>query len=236
MATVLRMYIDFTNYESKQYRAKGKVVAADPELKLRDATQSEVGYIKGSALQLSGNRDAAHQQLVAPYIRGERDPQILAALGASERQAGRHDRARKFLTAAVEGKTTDAAAYVDLARYRFADAVAAPGGANGLFSAEQRAGIVPLLLTARSLPPPNPQLFELLADTWLRSDAPPTEPDIAPLVIAVNYFPNRLKLVYATAALCGRAGMKDAQRTLVAHGIKFSPDAAAKAKFEALLQ
>ncbi len=236
MAAVLREYIAFTNYESKQYRAKGNTVVVQEPVQLRNATQSEVGWIKGSALQLSGRSDAALQQFIAPYARGERDPKILAALGLSEREAGRHDRARKLLTAAVEGKTTEAAAYLELARYRYADAVAAPAGSQGRFSAEQRAGIVSLLLAARSLPPQNPELFELLADTWLRSDANPTEPDVAPLMIAVNYFPTRLKLVYATAALSGRAGMKDAQRTLVAHGVKYSPNAAAKSKFEALLQ
>ena len=58
--------------------------------------------------------EASHLHLIAPYLRGSRDPQLLAALGLEERAAGHDERARQFLEAAVAAKTTRARAYLDL--------------------------------------------------------------------------------------------------------------------------
>ncbi len=235
MNLVLRQYIGFTDHQSTQYRAKkGTRLVTPPDVTLRDATQSEIGRIKGHALLLAGRMDAARTEFVAPYLRGERDPRILSGLGEIERASGKDDRARKLLTAAVAGKTDDPDAYLDLARYRFADASSAPGAANARFSPEQTSGIVELLLAARTLPPPNVATFELLADTWGRSSVRPKESDLMPLIAAVQRFPSRLGLAYTTAALCAEAGLNDPARAFVAHGLKYAPDAETRARFEKL--
>lgn len=235
MALELRMYIEFTDYQAKRYQAaKGKGFPEPAPLALRDATPAEVGVIKGNTMLMANRVDDARAEFITPYMRGSRDPRLLSALGYVESLAGKHDRARKFLLAAVDAKTSDAEAYFELARYRFGDASAKPEAPDGRFSAEQTKGIVNLLLTARTLPPADPAVFELLADTWLRSSVQPVEADVMPLIVAAHAFPTRLDLVYATAALCHRAGVDDAAQALTAHGVKYAPDAETKARFERL--
>ena len=63
---------------------------------------------------------------IAPYVRGERDPRLLAALGLDEKLAGHDERARKFLEAAAAGIAVRARAWLELARLRFDDAKAKP--------------------------------------------------------------------------------------------------------------
>jgi hypothetical protein len=235
MGIQLRGYVEYTNYESQIYRAKDKgsfLEAAAVEL--RDATPAEVGRIKGQAMLLAGNTAGARTEFIAPYIRGDRDPQLLTALGLSEHQAGKDDRARKFLDAAVAGKSSDPDAYLQLAKFRFADAEAAPAAAGGRFSTEQLSAITSLLLTARTLPPPNPETYDLLAETLARSSVRLQRPDLAPLVEGVQRFPGHLKLVYATAALCADAGLIDSAHSLVDYGLGHAPDPATKALFQRL--
>ena len=228
----MRGYIQVTNYTSKEYRIKGAGMPEPSPLALRDATQSEVGRIKGQAFLLGGKKAAARAELIAPYTRGERDPQLLAALGLLEKSDDREDRARKFLTAAVAADTADADAYLELARFKFDDAVKSAGAPDIPFPADQRAEITRLLLKARSLPPQNPAVYELLADTWVHSPTPPQRDDLVPLVQGVQLFPARLRMVYETATLCADAKIYDAAHSLAEHGVKSAPDAATKAKFE----
>ncbi|HUR58671.1 MAG TPA: hypothetical protein VM029_13245 [Opitutaceae bacterium] len=234
MLLEIRSYCEFTVYEHKEYRAKQDVIIPPPPLALRDATQSEVGRIKGEALTMAGNNAAARAELIAPYIRGERDPALLASLGLYERAAGEDERARKFLEAAVAGKAVRAEAYYELARYRFADAQAKPGGANGGFSAAQSSGIIELLLTARKQPPAPPAVYDLMAETWARSPTSPKRDDIIALIEGVRLYPGRLKLAYQVAALSADGGMPDVAHSLVDHGIKYAPDITSRARFEEL--
>jgi hypothetical protein len=210
------------------------VIIPPPPLALRDATQSEIGRIKGEALMMAGNTTKAHAELIAPYIRGERDPALLASLGLHEHEAGEDDRARKFLEAAVAGKAVRSEAYYELARYRFADAMAKPGGANGALSAAQTSAVIDLLLTARKQPPAAPGVYDLMAETWGRSTVTPKRDDIIALVEGVRLYPGRLKLAYQTAALSADAGMLDVAHSLADHGIKYAPDAGSRTRFEDL--
>jgi hypothetical protein len=236
MATQLRSYVEFTPYTHKEYYAKkgDTGLPQPPPLALREATQSEVGRLKGETLLLGGHRDAARRELIAPYVRGERDPRLLASLGLFEHGGGQDDRARKFLEAAVAAKVDEPDAYVELARMRYADAVAHPADAAGNFSTEQRLGIVNLLLGARRLPPPLSGTYELYGDTWGHAATKPTKDDAALLVEGARLFPGRLKLVYQASALCADAGLIEAAYSLVDYGIKVAPDPSARARFEKL--
>jgi len=232
----LRGYIEFTNYNDREFYAKkGEPGLAEPTpLVLRDATQSEVGRLKGEALLLGGHKDAARREFAAPYIRGERDPRLLATLGLFDHAEGEDVRARKFLEAAVAAKVDRPEAYLELARYRFAEALAKPGAGDGAFSAAQSGAIVGLLLAARKLPPPTNATYDLLAETWGRSPTKPTKDDLRVLVEGVQLYPGRLKLVFQTAALCSEAGILDAAHSLADHGIRYAPDPTVKARFEKL--
>lgn len=234
MALQLRGYVQYTVYKSQEYRAKGEGLPLPPPLQLRDATQSEVGRIKGEAMLLAGHKDAARSEFLAPYIRGEQDPQLLAELGLLEHADGKDDRARKFLTAAVEGNATDPDAYRALAQMRFADATAKPGAPDRRFSSDQVAGITSLLLKAWRLPPPTIATYDLLADTWGQSAVPPKQADIGPLVEGSQCYPGHLRLIYATAALCADAKLFEAAHSLVDYGLKVAPDPRTKASFERL--
>ncbi len=149
MELTIRGYVQFTSHKVAGVQAlKGEKLPVPPPFELRDATEAEVGRIKGDALRLAGHEDAAHLALIAPYIRGERDPQLLAALGLQERAAGEPVRARKFLEAAVRAKAVRPHAYLELARLRFAEAAAHPE-AGDKFSAQQTAAILTVLFAAR---------------------------------------------------------------------------------------
>ena len=235
MLLELRGYLDFTNYTSLGWSAKKGEGFPDPApLALRDATESEVGRIKGEALLLAEKSEAARAALIAPYTRGERDPRLLAALGLYERTAGRDDRAAKFLEAATTAKVVRPLAYVELARLRFDAAKAQPGGAEGKFSSVQTQGIIAPLLVARTQPPMMNELYELMAETYVRSADPAKPETLDILVEGVQFYPRRLGLVYQTAVLCLYGGAVDNAALLIEHGLRYAPAGTPQARFVAL--
>lgn len=234
MLMQIRGYVEFTVYEAKEFRAKEDVILAPPPLALREATQSEVGRIKGEAMLLAGHQAAARTELIAPYTRGERDPNLLAALGLFEKQHGEEARARKFLEAAYAAKSLRPDATLELARYRYADAVAAPAGADGRFSPAQVAAVAEPLLRARRQPPHQHALYELLGDTWVRSAAPPKKEDIVPLIEGAQLFPMRLKLIYQAGLFASTVDETQVAHAMADHGIRYAPDPNTKKRFEDL--
>ncbi len=235
MLLELRGYLDFTNYTSLGWSAKKGEGFPDPApLALREATESEVGRIKGEALLLAEKPEAARAALIAPYTRGERDPRLLAALGLYERTAGRDDRAAKFLEAATTGKVVRPLAYVELARLRFDAAKNQPGGDEGKFSAVQTQGIIAPLLVARTQPPTMNELYELMAETYVRSVDAAKPETLDMLVEGVQLYPRRLGLVYQTAVLCLYGGAVDNAALLIEHGLRYAPAGTPQARFAAL--
>ncbi len=233
MSLELRGYIDFTDYQHQEYVLKGAGLTSGAPLGIRDATESEVGRIKGEALALAGHQAKAKAELTAPYIRGEREPKLLAALGLYDRVNGEETRARKFIEAATAAKVVRPRAYLELARFRYADALAQPG-AGERFSPEQVAAITGPLLAARLQPPSLPEVYELMTETWVRSATPPKKEDVVYLVEGVRLFPGRLKMLYAAAGLSAQAGMLDVAHAFTDYGMKVAPDAKSKGLFEAL--
>ncbi|MEO7412126.1 MAG: hypothetical protein ABIZ81_02120 [Opitutaceae bacterium] len=224
MAEEMRGYLNFTDYKPWEFHAKkGGGLLDPPPLVLRDATQSEIGRIKGDAYVLAGHADQARVEFTAAYVRGERDPQFLAAFGAFQRHAGDDERARKLLEAATAAKVDRPASYLELAQMRYADALAKPAAADG-FSIAQVSSIVGLLNTARKQVPSLPGVYELMCDTWVHSAAKPKPEEIAVLVEGVKIFPTRLKLMYQTTVFCLDAGMNDLAGPLIDYGLKIAPD------------
>jgi hypothetical protein len=235
MLIELRGYCEMSDYKLQGFKpAKGEKIPMPAMITLRDATQSEVGRIKGEALILAGNKERARNELIAPYIRGERDPNLLASLGLFDRANGEDARARKLLEGAAAGKTTRPEAYIELARYRYADALAKPDGAGGKFSDAQVAGIIDLLLAARRQSPPIVTEYEMMADTWLRRNAKVKPEEIGTLVDGIRMFPGRMKLAFQIGTLAFDAGLNDLAHAMADHGLKYSPDAQTKSRFEQL--
>lgn len=231
MLLQLRDYSEFTVYEHKEFRAKQDVIVPPAPVAFRDATQAEIGRIKGETLVLSGWTDLGRAEMTTAYRRGERDPDLLAALGVRELEAEQNDRARKFLEAAFAGRSKHVEGGLALARLRYADALA-QAGEGGNFSPAQVADVIAPLLLVRGQPP-RYALYDLMADTWIRSAVAPNPEQAAILIEGAQLFPARLKLVYQTARVCAAAGMVDPARALAAHGLKYAPDSATRARFEA---
>jgi hypothetical protein len=237
MLMEIRSYCDFTVYEAKIFKATGKedLVVAPKPLELREATQSEVGRIKGEALVIAGHDKPARTELIAPYLRGERDADLLAALGLYERAHDEPERGRKLLEAAFAAKTKRPDAGLELARLRYADALAQPAGAAGnRFSAAQTAAILAPLLDVRRSPPHLPALYDLVADTWVRSEAKPQLDDVRVLIDGAQLFPMRMKLVFIAAGFAADVNELQAAHALADHGIKYTPDPQGKKRFEDL--
>ena len=101
MAFELRSYTEFTDYRSTVYQAvKGdNILLPAPPIAVRPASDGEVGRIKGESLRLAGQEEAARNEFIVAYLRGDRDSQLLASLGLMARQ--RHDdgRAKTYLEA-----------------------------------------------------------------------------------------------------------------------------------------
>lgn len=236
MLMEIRSYCEFTVYEAKILQSKKggpDLIVTPPPLALRDATQSEVGRIKGEAFGIAGHTKSARAELIAPYQRGERDPNLLAALGLYEREYGELPRARRFLEAAFAGKSKRQDACLELARLRYADALAQPGAA-GRFSEAQVTGILEPLRHVRGQPPHLPALYELAGDTWARSAARPKRDDVVMVIEGAQLFPLRLKLVYQGALFAAEVGENQAAHALADHGIRYAPDANGKKRFEEL--
>lgn len=234
MGIRIRGYIDFTAYKAQEFHAKKGESLPDPQpLTLREATESEVGRIKGEALILAGHNEKARDAMIAPYIRGERDPRLLASLGLLERTAGQEVRARKFLEAALKGKVpVRTRAYVELARLRFAEAQTKPEGKNGRLSVEQTAHVLQPLLLSRTQFPALPESHLLAVQIWGRSDSLPDEQNIGYIIEGVFRFPRHLELVYRASEVCLACGRAESAADLIAHGLKISPNENVREKFK----
>lgn len=231
MLMELKGYIDFADYKKIEGKVKGTPLGSGPPLELRDATQAEVGRIKGEAFMLSGQVERARAELRAPYIRGERDPSLLAAIALYEHANGDETHVRTLLTEAVKGKVTRPRAYVELARLRYNDALAKPG-AGTQFSPAQVADILAPLTVARKLPPPTAEVYELITDTYMHSSTVPSTDEIKVLVTGVTTFPNHLRMLFQSAQLAAQAGAFDVAHSFTDYGLKVAPDAKTKATFE----
>lgn len=235
MLFTIRGYVEFTNYKIAGVQAgKGEKLPTPPPFELREATEAEVGRIKGDALRLAGHVAAARTAMTTPYIRGERDPQLLAAIGLLERAANDDGRARKFLEAAAQAKAARPRAYLELAKMRFAEAAAKPAETQARFSAEQTVAVLTPLFTARTQTPPLAEVYELIAEAWARSIIIPGADHLGVLDEGVRFFPRTAALVYATAAQKVRAGLVADARSLIDLGLRVATEAETRRKFETL--
>lgn len=235
MALELRGYIGFTDHKYMQFVAKkGQALPDPPPFELREAPDAVVGRIKGEALRLAGQRSAAHNALIAPYVRGERDPRLLAALGLNEKLAGNDDRARKFLEAASNAKVDRARAYLELARLRLETARAKPNGTEGRLDEMQVASILTPLFTARKTPPPMAEVYAMIAETWSLSEGAPQSEHFEVVLEGVRIFPRDTALVLAATLLAAKRGFPQRAGELARLGAKVASEPGEKSRFQML--
>jgi len=234
MALELRGYLDFTDHKYLQFTAKkGQALPEPPPVALREATEAEAGRITGEVLRLGGHGGDAHLALIAPYIRGARDPQLLAALGLDERVAGHDERARKFLEAAAQARVVRPRVYLELARLRYA-AVAEDGAVGGELTTAQVSAVLAPLATACTQPPPMAETYELMAEVWSHSAQPPARGDLAVLNQGVGVFPHRPLLLALAAELNLHHGDPETARKIIVHALRVLPASPARTAIEQL--
>lgn len=235
MEKEMRSYISFTDYKSIERRAeKGKSLSTAPDFKLRDATDAESSRIAGEVLRLVGNQDEALNRLIAPYVRGQYDADLLAALGLAELSAQHKERARRFLEAAAKADTTRTRAYVELARLRYDEIQEKSTAENRAATAGEFTFVQAPLYQGLSHPPALASIYDLLARTWYFSPSAPTKDQFETLAAGAQQNYTDLGLVYRVAALGTKHNHFETSRKFAAFGIANAPDPETKAKFEAL--
>lgn len=226
-------YIRHTRHQYQKY-ALQKGDSIDPKsIELRTASPAEIALIKGDALRLAGHHEQAFIAYRSAYLRRAREPALLAGLGLVEKELQHAERSRELLEAAVQTNAPRPSAYVELARLRFEQA--ANNAASGKFSAAQVASVLKPLFAARQHPPMIPEAYELIAQTWARSEVAPKPENLAVLDEGIRAFPRRSPLLFNAAQLYQQAGAPQVAASIARLGVRFAGDAATKAKFEQLL-
>lgn len=226
----LRGYILYTKHKYQKYPLKDTPLVAEASIQLREATAAQIGLLKGDAFRLAVHPDAALDAYRSAYIRGAREPALLAGLAAVQPDAAL---AKRFNDEAIRTGVNRPSAYVTQARARLADFKGDPGP-DGRLTPVQMSAVLTPLFKARSLPPPLPETYELIAEAWAASSVPAKAEHLAVLDEGVRRFPRDSALVQKTAELYQGIGNAPAAAALIQLGIRFAPDAATKARFEAL--
>ena len=233
--TELRGYIDFTAHKAVEFRAKKgqpkDFLPEPPAVELKDAKDADVGRIKGEVLRLARNGVEAHNTLIAPYVRGERDPRLLAAIGLDEIQEGNPDRARKFLEAATKANVQRARAYLELAKIRLDAAKATPGSPQGQLNSQQVSDVLTPLFTARQQPPPLAEVYGMIAETWTLSALRPQPEHLAVVIEGVRMFPRDATLLMQATILAAKRDYPEEAKALAERGMKLSKDPAERDRF-----
>jgi len=125
-------------------------------------------------------------------------------------------------------------AYLELARLRLDESLAAPAGADGKLSPAQVAAILDPLYTARAQPPPMPEVYALIAKVWRHSASPPKPEHLNILLEGTLFFPKDTDLISQAAGLMIQSGDHQMAQKLINLGITVSPDTATRARFESL--
>jgi hypothetical protein len=139
------------------------------------------------------------------YDDGVRDPEFMAAFGIYECTVGDDGRAEGYLEAAVHAGAARPRAYVELARIRFATALANPDGPGGTLGAAQVASVLGLIREAGTLQPRQLAGYAEAADV-LEHAAAPAAGDLAILDEGVRCFPYDSRLAMERDRLRARVG------------------------------
>lgn len=188
-----------------------------PRVRLRDATPTEVARIKGEWERLEVQFVEAHHPEYAPqYLALARqtltrgldaaphDAGVLAARGLLESDRGDPTAARPFLEAAAAAGPVRPRVYMELAKFRLADALALPDHEPlGVGVAE---AVLEPLQRATTLHPRLPELFTISAEVWARSNARLTPTQWAFLQEGMRRYPASPWLLAYAAVLKADAG------------------------------
>jgi tetratricopeptide (TPR) repeat protein len=206
MDKLLAKYLGWARHKSYIFKAKnGLSFTQIPEFELRRATAAEVGRLKGEAYRLAREPEAAKEEFVTAYLRGERDPQLLASLGLMARERGDFQRARTYLEQVASTQIPRPRAYVELARARH-EAIRREIGPDQKMNNQQLSTVLSPLLQALKLQPPLVETYLEVAAAWRDSSITPTKAHFSVLIEGNRYFPRSLELAQTTADMYSKYG------------------------------
>ena len=230
MAKQLRGYILNTRHKYQKYELKDADLVTASSITLTPASPAQIAIFKGDALRLAGHADAALSEYRAAYLRGNRDPELLAGLAAVQTDAAM---AEQFNNEAVRTNAKRPSAYITQARTRLAACKADPGP-DGKLTPAQLSSVLTPLFKARTLPPPQPETYELIAEAWAVSSTPAEPKHLGVLDEGVRQFPRDSALIYRVAVLYQAAGAPATARAIAELGLRFATDPADKARLSEL--
>ena len=223
MGENLRAYAYVPRMKYNRYDPKDKPVYVERTIPaLQEATASQVGRLRGEALCIVGDEARGMSFLLAPYIAGERDPELLGALGLAENRQVRIERARKLLEAAVKGHCKRAEVYLALAKLRLDAAMA--GRAGQVLTRKELDLVLPLFKESVAEQPNYREQTEFIFGLWQSTKELPTRSDFDFLKLVAEPFAGRPSLVYQLASVAIAGGFMDEARELIARGEKLSRD------------
>ena len=229
MMANLRSYMDAGRYSGAEAVPVPPITV--PALVLRDATDAEVGRIKGDALRLAGRPADEHRELAAPQQRKHTDARLLAAMGFLARDERDFLAAQKYFAEATAAKVDLSGPYTYLAQARLTELI--QPGAAALTDA-QVAELLRWLVAARAQPPLRPEVYRTIAEIWLHSATPPKPDYLLILNEGVRKFPGDADLVASAARAKLRAGVNADAVSLTALGLRLAHDDATRARFQKL--
>ncbi|HUR59669.1 MAG TPA: hypothetical protein VM029_18260 [Opitutaceae bacterium] len=235
MTLTLVVYARSTNYRIAGVEAeKGTKLPSVGPVEVRDATEAEASRIRGEALFLAGKPALAHETMSLPFRRGDRDPDLVAALGLLQVDRGETATARSLLELAASARTTRTRALIELAKLRLAEARAKPAAAPDRFNPAQVAAVLQPLFAARQQSGRTPELYETIAAAWENSAATPEPGHLAVLDEAATLFPRNTDLIHRIAALKLGIGQTGDAAALIDLGLRHAVDAEARTRLVAL--
>lgn len=169
-----------------------------PRVTLREATGTEIARLRGEWERMEAAvlaphfpdlarayREQAASTFNRAYLKGSRDPRLLASMGLLALDNGELTLAAQYLEQAVDDRVAGVRPYLEAARLRWAAAVK---DESGTVSPEILAGIISLLMTAEQQEPPQVAVYLLLAKAVAQSGAVTPE-QAAVLRRGLTFFP-----------------------------------------------
>jgi hypothetical protein len=195
----------------------------------------EISYVKSTQPEFARTyADRARKILRRAYDSGIRDPRLTAAIGLCELDSGNEAAARPFLEQAAANEVVRPRVYFELARLRQAE-IPREAGAKTAMTPLQVAAIVEPLRMAAKQRPALPEVYALLAESWLRCGELCPGDDLATLSRGAALFRWQPELTFRIALLHAKCGRRAEAATLLRDGLHYVYDDAMRARFEQLL-
>jgi hypothetical protein len=212
-----------------------------PELDIREASPSEIARLLGDWERMQGDDlrisnpalsqvylEQAGKTLHKGFAKGEHDPRLVAVLGLCDYDVGAIEEARTMLKAATDARVLRPAAYIDLARINFDDANAHPAAASECFSAQQTAEVLKPLFAVRKMTRLDAAGYLLIAETWSRSAAKPSLPNLAVLREGLGLYPFDSALILSAAKAYANWGYANEANAIIGQKSKFVDEVTAR--------